>query len=62
MKRLIRHGGFDVEWQLQGLLNRVQMQSLTSAPQVHQHAEPQQTDRWKTLMRNLKQKMDALDV
>ena len=62
MKRLIRHGGFDVEWQLQGLLNRVQLQSHTSAPEVHQHAEPQQTDRWKTLMRSLKQEMDALDV
>jgi hypothetical protein len=62
MKRLIRQAGFDVEWQLQGLLNRVQMQPLTSAPAVHQRAEPQQTDRWQTIMRNLKQEMDALDV
>jgi hypothetical protein len=62
MKRLIRQAGFDVEWQLQGLLNRVQMQPLTSAPEVHQHAEPRQTERWQTIMRNLKQEMDALDV
>jgi hypothetical protein len=62
MKRLIQQAGFEVEWQLQGLLNRVQTQSLTSALAVHQKAEPQQTDRWKTIMRNLKQEMDALDV
>ena len=62
MKRLIRQAGFDVEWQLQGLLNRVQMQPLTSAPAVHQRAEPSQTNRWQTVMRNLKQEMDALDV
>jgi hypothetical protein len=62
MKRLIRQCGFDAEWQLQGLLNRVQTQSLTSVPAVHQRAEPQQTERWQTIMRNLKQEMDALDV
>jgi hypothetical protein len=62
MKRLIRQCGLDVEWQLQGLLNRVQTQSLTSVPTVHQRAEPQETDRWKTIMCNLKQEMDALDV
>ena len=62
MKRLIRQCGLDVEWQLQGLLNRVQTQSLTSVPAVHQRAEPQQTERWQTIMRNLKQEMDALDV
>jgi hypothetical protein len=62
MKRLVRQCGFDAEWQLQGLLNRVQRQPLTSVPAVHQHAEPPQTDRWQTLMRTLKQDMDALDV
>jgi hypothetical protein len=62
MKRLIRQSGLDVEWQLQGLLNRVQMQPMTSAPAVHQHAELPQTERWQTIMRNLKQEMDALNV
>lgn len=62
LKRLIRQAGFDVEWQLQGFLNRVQMQPMTSAPAVHQRAEPQQTERWQTVMRNLRQEMDALDV
>jgi hypothetical protein len=57
MKRLIRQAGFDFEWQLQGLLNRVQMQPMTSASAVQQ-----QTERWQTIMRNLKQEMDALDV
>jgi hypothetical protein len=62
MKRLIRQAGLDVEWQLQGLLSRVQTQPRTSAPAVQQRAEPQQTERWQTIMRNLKQEMDALDV
>jgi hypothetical protein len=62
LKRLIRQSGLDVEWQLQGLVNRVQMQPLTSVPAVHQHAEPPQTERWQTIMRDLKQEMDALDV
>ena len=62
LKRLIRQAGFDVEWQLQGLVNRVQMQPLIYAPAVHLHAEMPQTERWQTIMRNLKQEMDALDV
>ena len=62
VKRLIRQAGLEVEWQLQGLLSRVQSQPLTSALPVHQRAEPQQTESWQTIMRDLKQEMDALDV